>query len=445
MCDTMVALGNSTLDGSVIFAKNSDRQPNEPLLTIRVPRKQYPTGSRLRCTYIEIDQVEETHEVLLLKPSWMWGAEMGCNEYGLNIGNEAAFTRVKQGPESLLGMDMLRLALERCRSSEAALDLLIYLLERYGQGGNCGYEKKFYYHNSFLIADPTSAWVLETAGPYWAAEKVESVRSISNRLSIGSRYDRSHPDLVKHAVDKGWCKGEADFNFARCYTDPLVTRFSGSQQRESISSCILQEEKGQITSGTMKRILRTHEDALEGKQFTRHSLKSVCMHAGFIFGDHTTGSYVAELKDNGSTYLITGGSTPCIALYKPYWMIDGEKFSFSEDDAEDACHFWLQREKLHRAALENRVKDLAGYLQERDRIEKQVDSELTGLDPSSADPDRLNDIMARALAAEEELLAETLSGIDFKDNQGKIKGNFYFRYYWKKQNKKLFTEAPKMY
>ena len=30
MCDTMVALSNSTKDGSVIFAKNSDRQPNEP-------------------------------------------------------------------------------------------------------------------------------------------------------------------------------------------------------------------------------------------------------------------------------------------------------------------------------------------------------------------------------------------------------------------------------
>ena len=29
MCDTMVALGNATADGSVIFAKNSDREANE--------------------------------------------------------------------------------------------------------------------------------------------------------------------------------------------------------------------------------------------------------------------------------------------------------------------------------------------------------------------------------------------------------------------------------
>lgn len=71
MCDTMVALGNSTKDGSVIFAKNSDRQPNEPLIMVRVPRKQYQKGMKVQCTYIEIDQAEETYEVFLLKPSWI--------------------------------------------------------------------------------------------------------------------------------------------------------------------------------------------------------------------------------------------------------------------------------------------------------------------------------------------------------------------------------------
>ena len=93
MCDTMVALGSATKDGSVIFAKNSDRQPNEPHLLIRIPRKRHPKGAQVKCTYITIDQVEETYDVLLLKPSWMWGAEMGANEWGLNIGNEAVFTK----------------------------------------------------------------------------------------------------------------------------------------------------------------------------------------------------------------------------------------------------------------------------------------------------------------------------------------------------------------
>ena len=149
MCDTMVALGNSTKDGHVIFAKNSDRQPNEPLLMLDIPRQQHAPGSQVHCTYISVDQVRETYRVLLFKPSWMWGAEMGANEFGLNIGNEAVFTKVRQGPNSLLGMDLVRLALERCKTSTEALHLMTDLLAKHGQGGNCGYEKRFVYHNSF--------------------------------------------------------------------------------------------------------------------------------------------------------------------------------------------------------------------------------------------------------------------------------------------------------
>jgi len=41
MCDTFIALSNSTKDGSVIFAKNSDREANEPHIEIFVERKQH--------------------------------------------------------------------------------------------------------------------------------------------------------------------------------------------------------------------------------------------------------------------------------------------------------------------------------------------------------------------------------------------------------------------
>jgi dipeptidase len=433
----MVALGNSTLSGKVIFAKNSDRQPNEPLLTIRVPRLRHSPASKLKCTYIEIDQADETHEVLLLKPSWMWGAEMGGNEFGLHIGNEAVFTREKQGPEALLGMDMLRLALERCKTAAEALDLLIELLESYGQGGNCGFEKKFYYHNSFLIADPQEAWVLETAGEYWAAEKVKDVRSISNRLSIGNDFDRAHPELVKHALNKKWCKSEADFDFARCYSDPLITRFSGSANRSGSSGCVLEAEKGRITMQTMRAILRSHEEGLEGRQFSRHSLKSVCMHGGFIFGDQTTGSFIAEIDSTRTTYLLTGGSTPCLALYKPYWLVDGERFSFGEEQQQEALEFWKKRERLHRAVIENRVSDLDGYLAERDNIEAEPDHRLSDIDPAAAAEKDLNAITAAALEAEEELLDKTLAAA--LGQKSRIKGSPYFRYYWGKQNIKLFS------
>ena len=33
----------------------------------------------LQCTFIEIDQAAGTLAVVLSKPAWMWGAEMGAN------------------------------------------------------------------------------------------------------------------------------------------------------------------------------------------------------------------------------------------------------------------------------------------------------------------------------------------------------------------------------
>lgn len=76
MCDTMVALGNVTSDGSVLFAKNSDREPNEAHEVVIVPSADHPVVSRVKCTYLEIPQVSHTYAVLLAKPFWIWGLQM---------------------------------------------------------------------------------------------------------------------------------------------------------------------------------------------------------------------------------------------------------------------------------------------------------------------------------------------------------------------------------
>lgn len=435
MCDTMVALGNSTKDGSVIFAKNSDRQTNEPHIMVKIPRQTHGKNTKVRCTYMEIDQAEATYEVLLLKPAWIWGCEMGCNEFGLNIGNEAVFTKEKYGEARLIGMDMVRIALERCRTSDEALDMIIGLLETYGQGGNCGYEKKFTYHNSFLIADKASAWVLETAGQYWAAEKVRDIRSISNCLTIRSIFDRCHPDLINHAVYKGWCKGEKDFNFARCYSNHLITKLSGAPERYKASSSILEAEKGTITVNTMKKILRHHEDKIEGKQFANSSLKSVCMHGGFIYGDHTTGSYIASLNDKLCTYWVTGSTTPCLSIFKPLWMVDGESLTFSNDDIESAIDYWRRREKLHRYVVENKINDIKDYIHKRDKLEESFENMVNSVYFSTPDNHALVQIIRDASNMEEDLLLKTLNSAN--NNPSKINGGLYFKYYWTRQNKKL--------
>ncbi len=91
MCDNIVAVGDATADGSVIFGKNSDREPNEPHMVTIIPGAVHEKDSVVHCTYVDVPQVEETNAVLLCKPSWLWGAEMGANDQGVTIGNTGSF------------------------------------------------------------------------------------------------------------------------------------------------------------------------------------------------------------------------------------------------------------------------------------------------------------------------------------------------------------------
>ncbi|MBN1249498.1 MAG: C69 family dipeptidase, partial [Anaerolineae bacterium] len=208
MCDTLVATSAVTADGVTVFGKNSDREPNEAHHLLRVPAAGHPPGSTVSCTYVEIPQVAHTYTVLLAKPFWIWGGEMGTNEHGVTIGNEAVFTKDPYGKaEGLIGMDFLRLALERAATAREAVDVITALLAAYGQSGSCALGKELYYHNSFLIADPRDAWVLETSGRNWVAKRVEGVYTISNYLTIRDAWDLASPELVSHAMAAGWCQG----------------------------------------------------------------------------------------------------------------------------------------------------------------------------------------------------------------------------------------------
>lgn len=129
MCDTLVLHG----EGATWFAKNSDREPLEPQRLVRLPAVHGDPDATVQTTYLRIPQTASRHAVILSQPTWMWGAEMGVNARGVAIGNEAVFTRLvaRQG-EALLGMDLLRLGLERGDDARHALDIITGHLARYG-------------------------------------------------------------------------------------------------------------------------------------------------------------------------------------------------------------------------------------------------------------------------------------------------------------------------
>jgi secernin len=384
MCDTAVALGNATVDGAVIFAKNSDRYPDEAHELVLVPRARHAAGSGVRCTHVEIPQVAETNAVLLARPFWIWGAEMGANEHGVVIGNEAVHTRMplEKGP-GLIGMDFIRLGLERANTARGALDVITNLLAIHGQGGNCRHRGVGYYHNSFLIADPREAWVLETAGRHWAAEQVRDVRSISNALTIGRTWDLASDGLVDEAVERDWCADREQFDFARSYANPLVDCRSGVT-RQHRSSEILAAERGRITAATAMALLRDHGVDATWAPDAEGQDPTICRHAAFepIRGGQSVGSMVSHLTPDASLHWLTGTSSPCTSVFKPVWLDAGLPHLGPAPTAKsDDQSLWWRHEAFHRAA----VRDFAALREriwpERDALERRF---WTNLPASSA-------------------------------------------------------------
>lgn len=190
MCDTLCVHGR---DGT-IFAKSSDRPFDERQLLTQLVRRT--AGASLRTQYIEIDDAD-SNALIGSQPTWLWGFEHGVNEHRLAIGNETVWTtKDPHGlPPALIGMDLVRLGLERSRSADDALDVITSLVERHGQGGSAWESADMPYFSSFLIADPHGGWVVETSDRTWVARPVGGGAAISNRVSMTTDWTRSSADL----------------------------------------------------------------------------------------------------------------------------------------------------------------------------------------------------------------------------------------------------------
>jgi secernin len=307
----------------------------------------------------------------------MWGAEMGANEHGVVIGNEAIFSKIPAGKTpGLIGMDYLRLGLERSETARQALQVIVDLLAEYGQSGNCGYTHEFYYHNSYLIADKQEAWVLETVDRQWAAEKVRDIRSISNGLTIGREWDLASEGLVDFAIERGLCKNRADFDFRQCYSDTLYTRFADAARRQACSTTFLGKQKGQITVKSMVDALSYHNHAAKESWSPDKGLlgADVCMHAGFgpVRGSQSVGSMVAHITSDLPTYWVTGTAAPCTGIFMPVWMDSGlpDMGPAPAGEYDEATLFW-RHERLHRAILMDYTDRLSSYAVERGELQER--------------------------------------------------------------------------
>ncbi len=340
MCDTWVALQDATLTRNVIFAKNSDRPifDSQPLMFY--PRCTWPEGGTVKLEYLEVPQVEQTYATLGSSPYWAWGYETGINEHSVIIGNEAIFTKTfrdvsdasRQGVGvelGLLGMDLIRLALERSLTARQAVEVIGTLVEQYGQFGS-GVPTRDHaeggYDNAFILADPTEAWILEAVGKRWVARRFsKGYTSISNQPTLHAQWDLGSDDIEAYAVQKGWWAQEyTPFDFARAYIDPSVPR-QVSHIRLMRSRQLLAEKAGRITSKWMMRIARDHYESsfLGGPYFDAAApdFHTICMHvseADFTWG-HTASSSVAVLPKVKAD----GADNSRLSMFPVFWWTPG--------------------------------------------------------------------------------------------------------------------------
>lgn len=362
MCDSVVIVSEG---GPVWLAKNSDREPSESQAAEHLVAAEHREGSPLRCTHLEVPQVRRTHAITIARPTWMWGCEMGVNAHGLAVANEAVFTRLPVAPIGLTSMDMQRLALERCRTADEAVELIIELLERFLQGGRMSHRGSMRYHGSFLLADPSGAWVLETAGSLWAAQRVRGRRSISNALTIEDDFDRLHPDAFTEARRRGYCRSSRDFGFARCFARPFYTVVGGARLRAARTGA------GPVELGVARlaEVLRDHADSAPRREPAADPRAGVrmhmpCAHASWLptrRAGQTTASMIARLDRAGSQLWMTGTSSPCLSVFKPAPLVLDRPWAESPPEQADAESLWWRHERLHRAVLADwqRRRDVA--------------------------------------------------------------------------------------
>ncbi len=364
MCDILVATPRATENGIMLFAKNSDRDPNEAQVIEFIPRKIHDE-EKVRLTYVEFPQVRETYAVILSRPWWIWGAEMGANEFSLTIGNTAVFTKERYEKIGILGMDMIRLALEREKSAKEALHFIISLIEKYGQGGSGSYEHKLLYHNSFVIADPKEAWILETAGKYWVAKKIERFYSISNALTIDDDWDLASKGIEEMA------KKEKNFSFAKRFSDRFYTYFAHGRERRSFTYAKLEEKEGEINFEYVMKILRSHQ--MEPFSPEKGSMRDVCMHfGGLTRPSQTSSSQISELDEEFQVHWFTGTSLPCLSIFKPVYVETGlPDMGERPTNKYNPNTYWWRFEEFHRKFQTN-YENIKEFSKDRDELQKEI-------------------------------------------------------------------------
>jgi len=276
------------------------------------------------------------------------------------IGNEAVHSKLPEATAPrLVGMEILRLGLERSRTAAEAVTVMTALISEFGQGKFANNASVRTYDNGYLIADPHEAYVLETAGHEWAVKRVQTTLGISNVYSVETDWQQLSPGAEQFAIDQTWAMPSARFNFAEAYTVSSRSEGSGAMRRGR-SCALLNQRAGTITSQTLMAVLRDHSTGHapdEPFQNLPNPGSGICMHPNAAGeGTCSAASLVADLCADNSRLPVYWCSlySPCLSLFLPIFLEGELPVRLTQGDAElsDSSPWWWFY-RLNRAVLQD--------------------------------------------------------------------------------------------
>ncbi len=362
MCDTLYAGSPFSRDGTSWFAKNSDRDPNEPQGLFLIDRRG--SGGQ---------GPDLGYAFALSKPSWMAGGEAGLNEKGVAIGNEAVFSRWKSRPDGVLGMDILRAALTASDTARSAASFISAFVESHDQGGNGAFKGKLHYDNSYIVADGREAFIVETAGRRWARKRIVEAATISNAYGVTDDWEELDP-VTASELAAGNDRGN--------WTDRVENRFypimTQGKRRRVLTRLALESRRGTLSLDGALSALRSHGRSLPSR---RGSLAAPCVHeGGFPVNNATTASIAVSWSKSGEATVLwfSGSSYPCISLFKPILLMDGAfvplwtKYDHHEDSPSAYGHWRRQLAWIRRKGA-GRFSGSAAFIDRRDGAQLELE------------------------------------------------------------------------
>jgi dipeptidase len=243
-CTVLIAGKNTTVDGSILFAKTEDDGPRDIDYFWHIPRKKHKPGSVIKLQAGgTIPQVEETYAYFWDECPRSSFSNGIINEWGVAFGSngctskEDSVEEVEARGDLLnggLGFKFRMILAERSKTAREAVMLAAELLDKYGYNAS---------GRNLNIVGPNEAWQLQMVrGKNYVARRVQDdeVAIIANTFSIREvdMDDKENficsPGLIDYTVKRGWydpSSGEK-FDFAKAYAPQRSHRNPGNTHRQ---------------------------------------------------------------------------------------------------------------------------------------------------------------------------------------------------------------------